>query len=183
MATIGNFTKSGDRYTGAVRTLTLNVKAQIAPAEKENDKAPDYRVFAGRIEIGAGWKKTSGTGREYLSVTREERLRHMAIFGSTGVGKTTFLLNIVAQDIARGDGLLVIDPHGDFAEKALSLVPPSRNNQVCYFNLTDSAYPIGFNVLEDVAPDHRAVVADGVVAGMRAIWIDMWGPRLEQFLM
>ena len=41
MATIGNFTKSGDRYTGAVRTLTLNVKAQIAPAEKENDKAPE----------------------------------------------------------------------------------------------------------------------------------------------
>ena len=48
-------------------------------------------------------------------LTRDERLRHMAIFGSTGVGKTTFLLNIVAQDIARGDGLLVIDPHGDFA--------------------------------------------------------------------
>ena len=87
-----------------------------------------------------------------------------------------------SQDIARGDGLLVIDPHGDFAEKALSLVPPSRNNQVCYFNLTDSAYPVGFNVLEDVTPDHRAVVADGVVAGMRAIWIDMWGPRLEQIL-
>ena len=117
-----------------------------------------------------------------VALTRDERLRHMAIFGSTGVGKTTFLLNIVGQDIARGDGLLVIDPHGDFAEKALSLVPPSRNNQVCYFNLTDSAYPIGFNVLEDVTPDHRAVVADGVVAGMRAIWIDMWGPRLEQIL-
>ena len=49
MATIGNFTKSGDRYTGAVRTLTLNVKAQIAPAEKENDKAPDYRVFSGQL--------------------------------------------------------------------------------------------------------------------------------------
>ncbi len=55
-----------------------------------------------------------------VSLSRDERLRHMAIFGSTGVGKTTFLLNIVAQDIARGDGLLVIDPHGDFAEKALS---------------------------------------------------------------
>ena len=98
-----------------------------------------------------------------VSLTRDERLRHMAIFGSTGVGKTTFLLNIVAQDIARGDGLLVIDPHGDFAERALSLVPPSRNNQVCYFNLTDSAYPVGFNVLEDPGPDQRAVVADGIV--------------------
>ena len=61
-------------------------------------------------------------------------------------------------------------------------MPPSRNNQVCYFNLTDSAYPVGFNVLEDPGPDQRAVVADGIVSGMRAIWIDMWGPRLEQIL-
>ena len=117
-----------------------------------------------------------------VSLTRDERLRHMAVFGSTGVGKTTFLQNIVAQDIARGDGLLVIDPHGDFAERALTLVPPSRNNQVCYFNLTDSAYPVGFNVLEDSGADQRAVLADGIVSGMRAIWIDMWGPRLEQVL-
>ena len=117
-----------------------------------------------------------------VSLTHDERLRHMAIFGSTGVGKTTFLLNIVGQDIARGDGLLVIDPHGDFAERSLTLVPPSRNNQVCYVNLTDSAYPVGFNVLEDPGPDRRAVVADGIVSGMRAIWTDMWGPRLEQVL-
>ena len=76
-----------------------------------------------------------------VALTCDKRLRHMAIFGSTGVGKTTFLLNIVGQDIARGDRPLVIDPHGDFAEKALSLVPPSRNNQVCYVDLTDSALP------------------------------------------
>ena len=82
MATIGNFTKSGDRYTGAVRTLTLNVKAQIAPAEKENDKAPDYRVYAGQIEIGAGWKKTSGTGREYLSVKLDDPSLPAPIYAS-----------------------------------------------------------------------------------------------------
>lgn len=117
-----------------------------------------------------------------VALTRDERLRHMAIFGSTGVGKTTFLLNIVAQDIARGDGLLLIDPHGDFAERALTLVPPSRNNQVCYFNLTDRAFPVGFNVLDDPGLERRAVVADSVVSGMRAIWSDMWGPRLEQIL-
>jgi hypothetical protein len=117
-----------------------------------------------------------------VALTRDERLRHKAVLGSTGVGKTTFLQNIVAQDIARGDGLLVIDPHGDFAERAMTLVPPSRNNHICYFNLTDSAYPVGFNVLEDPGPDHRAVVADGIVSGMRAIWWDMWGPRLEQIL-
>ena len=71
MATIGTFTKSGDEFTGAVKTLTLNVKAKIAPVEKENDKAPDYRIFAG-TEFGAAWKKTSGAGREYLSVKLDD---------------------------------------------------------------------------------------------------------------
>ena len=82
MATIGNFTKSGDRYTGTVRTLTLNVKAQIAPAEKENDKAPDYRVFAGAVELGAAWRKTSSTGREYLSVKLDDPSLPSPIYAS-----------------------------------------------------------------------------------------------------
>ena len=51
MATIGTFTKSGDGdFTGVVKTLALNVKAKIARAEKENDKAPDYRIFAGATD-------------------------------------------------------------------------------------------------------------------------------------
>jgi uncharacterized protein (DUF736 family) len=73
MATIGTFTKgdNGD-FTGAVKTLTLNVKTKIARSEKENDKAPDYRIFAGQTEFGAAWKKTSGAGREYLSVKLDD---------------------------------------------------------------------------------------------------------------
>jgi uncharacterized protein (DUF736 family) len=50
MATIGTFTKSNDGYTGSVKTLTLNVKATLRPADKENDKAPDYRIFAGATD-------------------------------------------------------------------------------------------------------------------------------------
>ena len=58
MATIGSFKKSdnGD-YAGAVKTLTLNVKARITPVEKTNDKAPDFRIYAGKTEFGAAWKK------------------------------------------------------------------------------------------------------------------------------
>jgi uncharacterized protein (DUF736 family) len=55
-----------------VKTLTLNVKARITPVEKTNDKAPDFRIFAGRTEFGAAWKKTSNEGREYLSVKLDD---------------------------------------------------------------------------------------------------------------
>ena len=72
MATIGTFTKSGDDFSGVVKTLALNVKAKITRAEKENDKAPDYRIFVGATELGAAWQKTSGAGREYLSVKLDD---------------------------------------------------------------------------------------------------------------
>ena len=75
MATIGSFTKSGDdgSYTGAIKTLTLNVKSVVLrPADKENDKAPDFRVFSGQTEFGAAWKKTSRENRNYLSVKLDD---------------------------------------------------------------------------------------------------------------
>jgi uncharacterized protein (DUF736 family) len=59
MATIGNFTKTDTGFTGSAKTLTFNVKATFKPGDKENDKAPDFRIFSGSIEFGAAWKKTS----------------------------------------------------------------------------------------------------------------------------
>ena len=75
MATIGTFTRTGDGFTGTVSTLTLDAKVQVRPAEKSSDKAPDFRIFAGRAEIGAAWKKTSNEGRDYLSVKLDDPSR------------------------------------------------------------------------------------------------------------
>ena len=47
MATIGIFTPSDNGFIGSIKTLTLNIKARFAPSDKDNDKAPDYRIFAG----------------------------------------------------------------------------------------------------------------------------------------
>ena len=61
MATIGSFTKSGDSFTGAVKTLSISAKTTIKPAKKASDKAPDYRVFAGSVDyvergvMRSGW--------------------------------------------------------------------------------------------------------------------------------
>ena len=73
MATIGTFTAQGDGYTGSIKTLTLNVKAAAFRLnEKSDDKAPDYRIFAGQTEFGAAWKKTSRENRDYLSVKLDD---------------------------------------------------------------------------------------------------------------
>ena len=113
-------------------------------------------------------------------LSADERREHLAAFGASGVGKSTLLQHLFGQDVARGDGAMLIDPHGSLAEAALALIPRSRSNQVCYFNLTDLEYPVGLNVLEDVPPDQRAVVVDGVVSALRSIWRDTgWGARME----
>ncbi len=72
MAIIGTFTANGDTFTGTVKTLTLSVKATFRPAEKETDKAPDFRVHMNAVEFGAAWKKTSREGRDYLSVKLDD---------------------------------------------------------------------------------------------------------------
>jgi len=73
MSTIGNFTATGNSYTGTVRTLTLNVKVRIVPNDKGSEHAPDFRIVAGNgLEIGAAWKKVSKAERPYLSVTLDD---------------------------------------------------------------------------------------------------------------
>ena len=85
MAIIGTFTKSSDGsgFVGTIKTVVLNVKAKIAPADKDNDKAPDYRIFAGQTEFGAAWKKTArDSDREYLSVKLDDPSFPAPIFAS-----------------------------------------------------------------------------------------------------
>lgn len=88
MATIGTFTASENGFTGSIKTLTLNIKAKFTASEKDNDKAPDYRIFAGSTEFGAAWKKTvRDSDREYLSV-RGNMMITLAL-GATGSFKTS----------------------------------------------------------------------------------------------
>jgi uncharacterized protein (DUF736 family) len=72
MATIGAFTQTDDGYRGAVRTPVLNVKVRFVPADKDSDKAPDFRIFSATTEFGAAWKRTSQAGRDYLSVKLDD---------------------------------------------------------------------------------------------------------------
>ena len=82
MATIGSFTANGTGYNGTIKTLNLSVKATIRPVERASEKGPHFRIFAGSIEIGAAWKKTSNEGREYLSVKLDDPSFHAPIYAS-----------------------------------------------------------------------------------------------------
>ncbi|MBI4414753.1 MAG: type IV secretion system DNA-binding domain-containing protein [Candidatus Kerfeldbacteria bacterium] len=117
-----------------------------------------------------------------FGIKLDDRRRHMYIIGKTGMGKTTVLENMMIQDVQNGHGLAVIDPHGDFVEKILDFIPSHRINDVIYINPADADFPVAFNVLESINPEHRHLVASGLLSVFKKMWVDSWGPRLEYIL-
>ncbi len=106
----------------------------------------------------------------------------MYLIGKTGTGKSTLLRNMVISDIRDGQGVALIDPHGDLVENILDFVPEHRIEDVVYFNPADSEFPIAFNPLWNVASDFRHLVASGLISVFKKIWHESWGPRLEHIL-
>jgi len=112
----------------------------------------------------------------------DDRRRHMYLIGKTGMGKSTILENMIVDDIRSGKGVMVVDPHGDLAEKIIEHIPSNRVNDVIYFNPSDMEYPIAFNIVEQVEPHLRHLVASGLIGVFKKLWADSWGPRLEYIL-
>lgn len=117
-----------------------------------------------------------------FGIKAKDRSRHMYIIGKTGMGKSTLLENLAIQDIQNGEGVVFIDPHGGTARKLLDYVPEHRVRDVIYFAPADLEYPISFNVLENVDPDKRHLVAGGLMNAFKKIWVDAWSARMEYIL-
>ncbi len=117
-----------------------------------------------------------------FGIKTDDRRRHMYLIGKTGMGKSTILENMIVDDIRAGHGVAVVDPHGDLAEKIIQYIPTNRINDVIYFNPSDINFPIAFNVVEQVEPHLRHLVASGLIGVFQKLWADSWGPRLEYIL-
>jgi CxxC-x17-CxxC domain-containing protein len=117
-----------------------------------------------------------------FGIKQDDRRRHMYVIGKTGMGKSVLLENMVYSDVVNGSGVCYVDPHGDTAEKIIDCIPPERMKDVIYINPADIEHPVAFNVLEQVEPRHRHLVASGLVGVFKKIWADSWGPRLEYLL-
>lgn len=117
-----------------------------------------------------------------FGIKDEDRLNHIYVIGKTGTGKSTLLFNMVVSDIQRGNGLCLIDPHGDIAEKLLDYIPQERHRDVIYLDPADKHYAIAFNPLADIPKDQVHLVVAGLISTFKKIWMDSWGPRLEYIL-
>lgn len=110
-------------------------------------------------------------------IPKADRLSHCYLIGRTGVGKTTVLRILAAQDLRRGQGFAFVDPHGDVVDRLLEQVPEERSGDVMAIDGVAGGWH--FNPLQAPRGADTALHAAGLVDVFRKIWEEDWGPRLE----
>lgn len=150
----------------------FNQNPRIARQKFKIVPAPDDLPTEGIVV----WYNTFwGTKRE-IRITDKDRFRHIYILGQTGTGKSTIMLAQAVDDMKNGRGFTFIDPHGEACEDLLKWFPKERIDDLIYFDLWNTAYPIGLNPLE-VDPedsDEKDVVTNDLVE----MFIQMYGPEI-----
>lgn len=109
-----------------------------------------------------------------------DRLRHLYILGKTGSGKSTLLENLIHQDMMAGNGVAVLDPHGDLVRRVIALVPKSRTHDVLLFPGANE-HPVAWNILRSQGSE-PATTTSTILSIMAREWREFWGPRLEHIL-
>lgn len=117
-----------------------------------------------------------------FGIKQADRLLHTYIIGKTGTGKSTLLQTLISQDVALGRGLCLIDPHGDLVSRIKHAIPPHRQNDLVYLDLTDPKKLYGYNPLRKVSYEKRSLVASSILETLKKLWIDAWGVKLEHIL-
>ena len=117
-----------------------------------------------------------------FGIKRKDRRQHVYILGKSGTGKSALMFNMIIQNIENGDGVCMVDPHGENVEAILSAIPPHRMKDVVYFNPADTDFHIGFNVLELIDPKYKHLVASGLMGIFTKIWANAWSARMEYIL-
>jgi len=138
--------------------------------------------FIGRHEDGLllGINEHAGEVTE-VRLTPDQRVRHTHVIGASGTGKSTLLFNLIKQSIENGEGIAVLDPHGDLIERILEIIPQGRIDDVIYINPADPEYSIGFNILSAHSELEKNLLASDLVATFRRLSTS-WGDQMNSVL-
>ncbi len=162
-------TLSGEPPENLPVVSTTVVKEQGKPL----DEKLDINFFA----------KTDFKNKETIfGISTPDRRKHVYIIGKTGTGKSTLISNMAIDDIRKGRGIGIIDPHGDLSNTILDYIPKRRINDVVYLEPFDLERPFSLNVLEVKDKQHKHLIASGIVSIFYKLYGDSWGPRLEYIL-
>lgn len=160
--------------------LTPHIKWLKAKQAAPPENLPQEGILLGKNVF-------RGEEREIRMLT-DDRRRHFYIVGQTGTGKSSFLQELIRQDIKAGRGVALLEPHGDLAERVLELIPPERIEDVIYFNPADAERPIGLNMLEydPKYPESKTFVVNELLEIFEKLYnlkaLGFGGPVYEQYM-
>ncbi|NCF74979.1 MAG: type IV secretion system DNA-binding domain-containing protein [Xanthomonadaceae bacterium] len=124
--------------------------------------------------------------KSLIRINRSDRTRHIYAVGKSGTGKSEFLSNMAKQDILNGDGVAVIDPHGDLVNDILDTIPNERIKDVIYFDPADVERPMGINLLEynKKYPEQKTFVINEMISIFDKLYDlkQTGGPMFEQYM-
>lgn len=120
--------------------------------------------------------------RKEVRIKNEDRFRHFYIIGQTGTGKSTILQTMIKQDFRLGNGICVMDPHGELANDVLPFVPRERADDIIIFNPSDTERPLGLNMLEAESDEERELIAlDAMNMMIKLFGPEIFGPRIQDY--
>lgn len=170
---------STDELLGFVHMPSPAIRTAKFVRQATNTKAAP-RLFTAAEGILLGENRHAGESRP-VSLTAEQRTRHMHVVGASGTGKSTFLFNLIRQDIGAGEGIAVFDPHGDLIDRILGSIPDERIGDVILVDPSDESASIGFNILSAHSDLEKTLLASDLVSVFRRLSTS-WGDQMEGVL-
>ena len=116
-----------------------------------------------------------------VRLSPDHRVRHMHVIGASGTGKSTLLFNLIRQDIENGQGVAVLDPHGDLIKRIMGIIPESRIDDVVLVDPSDDEYSVGFNILSAHSKTEKILLASDLVSVFQR-WSTSWGDQMNSVL-
>lgn len=129
------------------------------------------------------WWNTYMGNKKEIRFTNEDRFRHLYIVWQTGTGKSTLLLTLALEDLKAGNWFCTLDPHWDLAEYIIERFPKERIDDLIYFDLANTEYPLAFNPLDwTETEDERDVVTNDLIEMFVSLYgEEIFGPRIQDY--
>lgn len=140
----------------------------------ENSPAPNKLTLL--------WDTDYRWDRIRFGIKEEDKFRHVYIVWKTWTWKSTIISNMIISDMNAWNWLCLLDPHGELVDTIIESIPSNRINDVILFDLSDTEYPIWFNLLQADNEDEKNRIASWVVSTFQKLFDNSWGPRLEYIL-
>ncbi len=140
------------------------------------------KTFSSVDDVTVLAKTTFRNTQQPFGIRQSDRRAHMYLLGKTGTGKSTLLETLMLDDIRKGKGLALLDPHGDLLKRIKERIPQARLADLVDFDVADAKQPYGFNPIGNISMDKRPLACSGLIQVLKHLWSDSWGPRLEYIL-